>query len=40
MGLPVGEVSRSWKRNRRPEEKLGVRIGVSLGDTTFEDGTT
>ena len=25
-------------RNRRAEEKLGVRIGVSLGDTTFEDG--
>jgi class 3 adenylate cyclase/tetratricopeptide (TPR) repeat protein len=25
-------------RNRRSEEKLGVRIGVSLGDTTVEDG--
>jgi class 3 adenylate cyclase len=25
-------------RNRRSEEPLGVRIGVSLGDTTVEDG--
>jgi class 3 adenylate cyclase/tetratricopeptide (TPR) repeat protein len=25
-------------RNRRAEEKLGVRIGVSLGDATFDDG--
>jgi class 3 adenylate cyclase/tetratricopeptide (TPR) repeat protein len=25
-------------RNRRAEEKLGVRIGVSLGDTRFDDG--
>ena len=25
-------------RNRRAEEQLGVRIGVSLGDTTVEDG--
>jgi len=25
-------------RNRRAEEKLGVRIGVSLGDTEFADG--
>ena len=25
-------------RNRRSEEQLGVRIGVSVGDTTVEDG--
>jgi class 3 adenylate cyclase len=25
-------------RNRRVDEKLGVRIGVSVGDTTVEDG--
>ncbi len=25
-------------RNRRSEERLGVRIGVSLGDTTADDG--
>jgi class 3 adenylate cyclase/tetratricopeptide (TPR) repeat protein len=25
-------------RNRRAEEQLGVRIGVSVGDTTLEDG--
>ena len=25
-------------RNRRADEKLGVRIGVSLGDTRFDDG--
>jgi class 3 adenylate cyclase/tetratricopeptide (TPR) repeat protein len=25
-------------RNRRSEERLGVRIGVSLGDTTVDDG--
>ena len=25
-------------RNRRSEEQLGVRIGVSLGDTTVDDG--
>ncbi|HME03762.1 MAG TPA: adenylate/guanylate cyclase domain-containing protein, partial [Solirubrobacteraceae bacterium] len=25
-------------RNRRAEEQLGVRIGVSLGDATVEDG--
>jgi class 3 adenylate cyclase/tetratricopeptide (TPR) repeat protein len=25
-------------RNRRAEEQLGVRIGVSVGDTTVEDG--
>ncbi len=25
-------------RNRRSEQQLGVRIGVSLGDTTVEDG--
>jgi class 3 adenylate cyclase/tetratricopeptide (TPR) repeat protein len=25
-------------RNRRAEEKLGVRIGVSVGDTTVQDG--
>ena len=25
-------------RNRRAEERLGVRIGVSLGDATAEDG--
>jgi class 3 adenylate cyclase/tetratricopeptide (TPR) repeat protein len=25
-------------RNRRAQEQLGVRIGVSLGDTTVEDG--
>ena len=25
-------------RNRRAEERLGVRIGVSLGDATVEDG--
>ena len=25
-------------RNRRAEEQLGVRIGVSVGDSTMEDG--
>ena len=25
-------------RNRRAEEQLGVRIGVSLGDTTVKEG--